>query len=101
MNNKKAKKDKNKITAKIPVLRSKEERKIEAHKVVSKLNELQLTVAYEPIKELFTILKDYINNGGKMEVNIPFPMINKRIKGLLPDTVNEQCFIALKHEVFN
>jgi hypothetical protein len=101
MNNKKAKKDKNKITAKIPVLRSKEERKIEAHKVVSKLNELQLTVAYEPIKELFTILKDYINNGGKMEVNIPFPMINKRIKGLLPDTVNEQCFIALKHEEFN
>jgi hypothetical protein len=101
MNNKKAKKDKEKSNAKTPVLRSKEERQIEAHKVVSKLNELELTVAYEPIKELFTILKDYVNNGGKIEVNIPFPMINKRIRGLLPDTVNEQCFIALKHEDFN
>ena len=107
MNNKKAKKckakdkTKDKTEVRIPVLRCKEERKLEAHKVVSKLNELQLTVAYEPIKELFTILKDYVNNGGKIEINIPFPMINKRIKGILPDTVNEQCFIALKHEEFN
>jgi len=58
-------------------------------------------MAYEPVKELFAILKDYVNNGGKIDINIPFPMINKRIKGLLPDTVNEQCFIALKHEDFN
>ena len=43
MNNKKAKKDKEKSNAKTPVLRSKEERQIEARKVISKLNELELT----------------------------------------------------------
>jgi len=105
MNNKKTKKEKEKEkekdNAKIPVLRSKTERQAEAHKVIRKLNELELNVAYEPVKELFTILKGYVNNGGKIEVNIPFPMINKRIRGLLPDTVNEQCCIALIHEDFN
>jgi hypothetical protein len=103
MNNKKVKKSKtkDKTEVKVPVLRSKEERQIEARKVINKLSELNLTVSYDPIKELFMILQNYVNNGGKIEINIPFPMINKRIKGLLPDTVNEQCFIALKHEEFN
>jgi len=46
------------------------------------------------------ILKDYVDNGGIKEINIPFPMINKRIKGHLPDTLNDQCYVALKHEDF-
>jgi hypothetical protein len=83
-----------------PILRSREERKKESHKIISKLTELELTIAYEPIKELFTILKDYVDNGGTKEINIPFPMISKRIKGHLPDTVNDQCYVALKHENF-
>ena len=94
-------KEKKKDNAKTPVLRSKAERQAEAHKVISKLNDLELNVAYEPVRKLFIILKDYVNNGGKIKVNIPFPMINKRICGLLPDTVNEQCCIALIHEDFN
>ena len=83
-----------------PVLRNQEERKIETRKIISKLTELGLTIQYEPIKELFVILKDYVDNGGNKEINIPFPMINKRIKGHLPDTVNDECFVALKHEDF-
>jgi len=101
MNNKKAKTDKDKSTAKTPVLRSKAERQAEAHKVISKLNDLELNVAYEPVKKLFTLLNDYVDNGGRIKVNIPFPMINKRICGYLPDTVNDQCCIALIHEDFN
>tara|TARA_A100001011_G_C14300725_1_gene840657 strand:+ start:402 stop:671 length:270 start_codon:yes stop_codon:yes gene_type:complete len=83
-----------------PILRDREERQKEAHKIIAKLTELELTIQYEPVKELFIILKDYVDNGGIKEINIPFPMINKRIKGHLPDTVNDQCFVALKHEDF-
>lgn len=113
MNNKKAKKgkekkndreednEKKKDTAKIPILRNKAERQVEAYKIISKLTELELNITYEPVKELFKILQNYINNGGKIKVNIPFPMINKRICGILPDTVNEQCCIALIREDFS
>jgi len=91
---------KKKENNKIPCLRNYEERKVEVTKIISKLTELELTIQYDPIKELFIILKDYINNGGEKKINIPFPMINKRIKGHLPDTVNDKCFLALKHENF-
>jgi len=101
MNNKKAKKDKKDKETKTPVLRNKAERQAEAYKIISKLTELELNVTYEPVKELFKILQYYVNNGGKIKINIPFPMINKRICGLLPDTVNEQCCIALIREDFS
>jgi len=89
----------NKYNKKMPVLLTKEERKAESRIIINKLTELELTVAYEPIKELFIILQKYVNEGGKIKINIPFPMIEKRIKGLLPDTVNEKCWIKLVHEV--
>jgi len=83
-----------------PILRNREERQIEAHKIISKLTELELTIQYEPVQKLFVILKDYLDNGGVKEINIPFQMINKRIKGHLPDTVNDKCYVALKNENF-
>lgn len=84
-----------KYDKKIPIIRTKEERKEEIRIIINKLSELQLTIAYEPIKELFIILQKYEKEGGKIKINIPFPMINKEIKGLLPDTVNEKCWIKL------
>ena len=44
-------------------------------------------------------LRNYINNGIRKQINIGFPMINKRIKGLLPDTINEKCWMKLEHEM--
>ena len=82
----------------MPLLRTKEERSKEARIIIEKLTELELTITYDPIKELFTILQKYINDGGKIKISIPFPMINKRILGLLPDTVNEKCWVKLVHE---
>ena len=87
-----------KYNKKNPILRTKEERKDEVRKIVSKLTELQLNVSYEPVKELFKILQKYINDGGKIHINIPFPMIQRRIKGLLPDYVNEKCWVTLSIE---
>ena len=88
------------VNKKTPIILTQEQRQIETRKIIKKLTELQLTIQYEPIKDLFSILKDYVDNGGIKEINIPFPMINKRIKGHLPDTLNDQCYVALKHEDF-
>ena len=83
-----------------PILLTKEERIKEVRTIINKLTELQLTMAYDPIKQLFIILRNYINNGIRKQINIGFPMINKRIKGLLPDTINEKCWMKLEHEIF-
>ena len=83
---------------KVPVLRTMEERKQEARTIIDKLTELELTIVYPPIKELFTILQKYVKEGGKIQISIPFPMINRRIKGLLPDSVNEKCWVKLVQE---
>ena len=82
------------------ILLTEELRSKEARIIIDKLTELQLTIDYDPIKKLFIILQNYIKNGEKTNVNIPFPMINKRIKGILSDTVNEKCWIKLEHEQF-
>jgi len=89
-----------KYDKKHPTLRTKEERKNEVKTILVKLTELELTLAYEPIKELFKIMQKYTEEGGKIKINIPFPMINRRIKGLLADSVNESCWIKLEIEVF-
>ena len=95
-----SKKDKKtkKYDKKNPILRTKEERKNEVKIIINKLTELELTISYKPIKELFEILQKYTNEGGKIPINIPFPMINRRIKGILADTINENCIIQLIHE---
>ena len=85
---------------KVPVLRTDAERRYEVNIIIKKLSELQLTMAYDPIRELYIILNDYIKNGGRKQINIPFPIINKRIKGILSDTTNEECCIKLEHEVY-
>ena len=82
------------------ILLTEELRSKEARIIIDKLTELKLTISYDPIKKLFIILQNYIKNGEKTNVNIPFPMINKRIKGILSNTVNEKCWIKLEHEQF-
>ena len=84
-----------KYDKKNPIIRTKEERKGEDRIIINKLSDLELTISYEPIKELFVIMQKYVNEGGKIPINIPFPMINRVITGLLPDTVNEKCWIKL------
>ncbi len=85
---------------KLPKSRNKQERQEEIKTIISTLTQLQLTIHYEPIKKLFNILQLYSQEGGTHKINIPFPLIEKRIKGLLPDSVNEKCWVKLVHEKF-
>ena len=72
------------------VYRTKEERQKEVKEILEKLSNFDLNLKYEPIKK-----------GSRIEINIPFPEINRRIKGILAISVREEVWINLKNEKFN
>tara|TARA_B100001121_G_C18607720_1_gene582747 strand:+ start:367 stop:666 length:300 start_codon:yes stop_codon:yes gene_type:complete len=97
VNNKKKKKKKEK---KKIVYRTQEERQKEVKEILKQLSSFDLNIKYEPIKKLYGLFQTYIKEEKRIEVNIPFPEVNRRIKGLLAISVNEEVWINLKHEKF-
>jgi len=81
--------------------KTKEERKSDITNIIKELAKFELTTRYEPIKRLYTHFKNFIENGVYIKVNIPFPMINRRIKGELMPNKNGDTKICLAHEKFN
>ena len=79
-----------------PPLRTKEERQHEVRTVINKLTELNLTISHEPIVELMSIMREYVNTGNEFIVDIPFPAINRQIVGKLTAYINEPVYIKLK-----
>lgn len=94
------KKKKDKRVKKEIVYRTKEERQNEVKEILKQLSSFNLNINYEPIKKLYGLFKIYINEDKRVEINIPFPEINRRIKGLLAISVNEEVWVNLKHEKF-
>ncbi len=94
------KKNKRKRVRKEIVYRTEEQRKAEVKEILLQLSQFELTPRYEPVRELYLKFNEYIKDGQRMEVNIPFPMINRRIKGLLAISVNEEVWIKLENEKF-
>ena len=80
----------------LPRLRSKEERQHEVRNVINKLTELNLTINFDPVMQLMTIMQDYINYGNEHIINIPFMCINKDIVGKLTRYINEPVYVKLK-----
>ena len=78
-------------------LRSKDERQEEIRTILEKLSELQLTAQYESVQKIIKIFSSFINDGGSFNINIPFPEINKRFKGLLTDNKKYQIFVKLEN----
>ena len=94
------KKRKPKREKKAPEYRSKKERQEEVKIVLTQLSEFELTPAYEPVKKLYEFFRTYIDTGDRIVVNIPFPMINRRFKGVLAINKREDVTIALLNEKF-
>ena len=78
--------------------RTKEERQKEIAQIINKIAELELSTNYDPIKQLYVLFQEYINENKRIEVNIPFPMINRRIKGILATNIREKVWIKLEVE---
>ena len=81
--------------------KTKEQRKEDVKNIIKELNKFELTLRYEPVKKLYAHFKDFIDNGNLVKVNIPFPMINRRIKGNLMPNVKADSVITLVKEKFN
>ena len=96
----KHKKNKPKKEKREIVYRTKEQRQQEVREILKQLSKFELTPRYEPVKELYKQFKQYIDTGDRIEINIPFPMIKRRIKGLLAASVNEDVWIKLQNEKF-
>lgn len=79
--------------------RTKEERINEARKIVDKLNELKLTIVYEPVAQLFEQMRIYIHENKMQEINIPFYVINRNITGFLETDVSQSCIVKLTEMV--
>ena len=95
MNNKKRKRKKVK---KEIVYRTKEERQKEVKIIIEQLSALDLDSKYEPVKKLYLLFKTYIVEGKRVLVNIPFPEIKRRLKGLLAISINEEVWLKLEKE---
>ena len=93
---KKVKREKKKIE-----YRTKQERQNEIREILIQLTHFNLDMTYVPVKLLYKKFKEYITEGQRLVVNIPFPEINRRFKGILAISKNEDVTIALLNEKFN
>ena len=82
---KKVKREKKKIE-----YRTKQERQDEIREILIQLTHFNLDMTYEPVKLLYKKFKEYITEGQRIVVNIPFPEINRRIKGILAISKNRR-----------
>tara|TARA_Y100000748_G_scaffold247503_2_gene212117 strand:- start:930 stop:1250 length:321 start_codon:yes stop_codon:yes gene_type:complete len=79
--------------------RTKEERQVEATKIIQSLQSLNLNPGqYQPVRTLYTLLQEYINLGERIEVSIPFPEIHKKIVGILAIRITESVVVKLTKE---
>ena len=78
-------------------MRTQLERQNEVKPILLKLKALRLTpAAYTSIKTLYQQFQVYIQQGERIEVNIPFPEFNVTIKGLLATSKEEKVWIKLE-----
>jgi len=76
------------------------ERSEDVKNIIKELAHFELTTAYEPIKKLYSHFKEFIDKGEYVKINIPFPMINRRIKGELMPNKKADSTICLAQEKF-
>ena len=96
--NKKRKKEKRKKEVEY---KTKEERKEQVKNIIIEFTNFELGYKYEPVQLLYLLFKKYIDEGVAVKINIPFPMIERRIVGELKIGKREDSVICLKKEKLN
>ena len=83
---------------KISETRTKEERIQESRIIIAKLNDLKLTVQYAAIKIFFIKLKEYIDDGNRIIIDIPFPDFGRKIVAILANHKHENVWIKFESD---
>ena len=74
--------------------RTKEERIAEVKPILQKLTELKVKVIdHKEVRELMTKIQVYIQQGERLEINIPFPAADVDIKGVLATDTKERTWL--------
>lgn len=74
--------------------RTKEQRMTEIKPIISKLTELKIKAnEHEEIRELLTKIQVYIQQGERIVIDIPFPIADVDIVGVLATDVNEKVWV--------
>jgi hypothetical protein len=77
--------------------RTKEERRIETNSIIKSLNDLKINTGYSEVRELYKCIQSYVNDGIRQEIDIPFPAISRRIKGVLALNKKEKVWVKLEY----
>lgn len=81
----------------MPQLRTKEERRIETNSIIKSLNDLKINTGYPEVRELYKCIQSYVNDGIRQEIDILFPAISRRIKGVLALDKKEKVWVKLEY----
>ena len=74
--------------------RTKEQRIKEIKPIIEKLSELKIKASeHEEIRELLTKIQVYVHQGERIEIDIPFPIADVEIKGVLATELKERVWI--------
>lgn len=81
-------------------IRTQQERLDEVREIIKQLNTFELNMKYEPIQKLMKLLNNYVKSGDRIKVSIPFPEINRTIRGVLATSKKEKVYIKLEYEKY-
>ena len=74
--------------------RTKEQRINEVKPIIQKLSELKIKASeHEEIRDLLQKIQVYIQQGERIEINIPFPIADVEIKGVLATDIKERVWV--------
>lgn len=77
--------------------RDQNERRLETLQVIYQLQQNNIDSKFEAIQQLLSEMTDYVVNGNEKDFSIPFPEMNKIIKGQLYLHKSKECVIVMKH----
>lgn len=80
-----------------PTHRTEDERRQESLQILYQLKQHGITSKFPAIHTLIQELTRYVKEGVRIRLNIPFPELNKKIKGVLAVDKREECTVVMKH----
>lgn len=79
--------------------RNQAERRYETLNIIYQMKQNNLTSHYPAIRELLSILNTYVIEGKRIEIDIPFPELKKRIVGVMEVNKKHKCVVVLKSTI--
>jgi len=78
------------------VEKTREQRLEDVKPIFLKLSELNLNITNEPVKRLYKLINEFLNEGIRQTIHIPFPEINRKIRGILSPNAKEPSWVKLE-----